>query len=68
MKINSILVHGGDIEDELGSVITPIYQTSTFKFKDAKQGADRFAGKESGYIYTRLGNPTIRALEKNWLC
>ena len=54
----------GDIEDELGSVITPIYQTSTFKFKDAKQGADRFAGKESGYIYTRLGNPTIRALEK----
>lgn len=64
MKINSILVHGGEIDDEMGSVVTPIYQTSTFKFKDAQQGANRFAGKEEGYIYTRLGNPTIRALEK----
>ncbi len=64
MKINSILVHGGEIEDEMGSVVTPIYQTSTFKFKDAQQGANRFAGKEEGYIYTRLGNPTIKALEK----
>jgi methionine-gamma-lyase len=48
----------------MGSVVTPIYQTSTFKFKDAQQGANRFAGKEEGYIYTRLGNPTIKALEK----
>lgn len=64
MKINSILVHGGEIDDEMGSVVTPIYQTSTFKFKDAQQGANRFAGKEEGYIYTRLGNPTIKALEK----
>jgi methionine-gamma-lyase len=64
MKIDSILVHGGEIDDEMGSVVTPIYQTSTFKFKDAQQGANRFAGKEEGYIYTRLGNPTIRALEK----
>jgi len=64
MKINSILVHGSEIEDEMGSVVTPIYQTSTFKFKDAQQGANRFAGKEEGYIYTRLGNPTIKALEK----
>jgi len=64
MKINSILVHGSEIDDEMGSVVTPIYQTSTFKFKDAQQGANRFAGKEEGYIYTRLGNPTIKALEK----
>ncbi len=64
MKINSILVHGSEIEDEMGSVVTPIYQTSTFKFKDSQQGANRFAGKEEGYIYTRLGNPTIKALEK----
>jgi methionine-gamma-lyase len=57
-------VHGSEIDDEMGSVVTPIYQTSTFKFKDAQQGANRFAGKEEGYIYTRLGNPTIKALEK----
>ena len=48
-----------------GSVVVPIYSTSTFAFKDADQGAARFAGTEEGYIYTRLGNPTTRALEKN---
>ena len=36
---------------------TPIYQTSTFIFESTAQGAARFAGKEDGYIYTRLGNP-----------
>jgi methionine-gamma-lyase len=46
-------------------VVTPIYQTSTFAFKDAQQGADRFAGKAEGYIYTRIGNPTTTALEVN---
>ncbi len=42
----------------------PIYQTSTFLFEDVDQGARRFAGDESGYIYSRLGNPTIRILEE----
>ncbi|MHB8094448.1 MAG: trans-sulfuration enzyme family protein [Candidatus Aminicenantales bacterium] len=41
----------------------PIYQSSTFAFESAEQGADFFAGRQEGYIYTRLGNPTIRALE-----
>lgn len=49
--------------DEKGSAITPIYQTSTFRFKDADQGARFFSGEEKGYIYTRLGNPTIEDLE-----
>ncbi|CDQ18715.1 Methionine gamma-lyase [Halobacillus karajensis] len=42
---------------------TPIFQTSTFSFGTAAEGARRFAGEEEGYIYTRLGNPTVRALE-----
>ncbi|AZR72560.1 methionine gamma-lyase [Anoxybacter fermentans] len=46
-----------------GALTTPIYQTSTFVFDDVDQGARRFAGEEEGYIYTRLGNPTQRALE-----
>jgi methionine-gamma-lyase len=58
------LVHAGALHDPLGSAVTPIYQTSTFAFHDAQEGADRFAGKADGYIYTRLGNPTIRALEE----
>jgi len=57
------LIHAGDFEDEFGSAVTPIYQTSTFSFKNADHGANLFAGKEKGFIYTRIGNPTIDALE-----
>lgn len=56
---NSKLIHSGGIEDALGSAVTPIYQTSTFRFKSADHGARCFSGEEKGYIYTRLGNPTI---------
>ncbi|WP_281559894.1 methionine gamma-lyase [Thalassomonas sp. RHCl1] len=57
-------IHSGRINDEqFGSLATPLYQTSTFIFDDAKQGADRFAGEAEGYIYSRLGNPTTRQLE-----
>ena len=59
-------VHTGtEICPLTGSVTTPIYQTSTFAFRDAEQGAARFSGEEDGFIYTRLGNPTIQALERN---
>ena len=60
---NTKLIHAGDFEDHYGSAVTPIYQTSTFAFRDAQHGADLFAGKEKGYIYSRIGNPTIDALE-----
>jgi methionine-gamma-lyase len=63
LGFDSKLVHAGIPDDPMGSAVTPIYQTSTFAFKDAQQGADRFAGKAEGYIYTRIGNPTINALE-----
>lgn len=57
------VVHAGMKENDLLAVIPPIYQTSTFKFKDTDQGARLFEGTEEGYIYTRLGNPTIEAME-----
>ena len=60
---NSKLIHGGDFNDALGSATVPIYQTSTFKFDNAEHGAACFAGESNGYIYTRIGNPTINALE-----
>ncbi len=59
----SKLIHAGGIHDEFGSAVTPIYQTSTFQFKSADHGARCFSGEEKGYIYTRLGNPTIDDLE-----
>ncbi len=60
---NSKLIHSGGVEDALGSAVTPIYQTSTFRFKSADHGARCFSGEDNGYIYTRLGNPTIDDLE-----
>ena len=61
---NSKLVHGAGMKDALGSVTIPIYQTSTFAFKSSEDGAKCFAGESDGYIYTRIGNPTIRDMEK----
>lgn len=62
---NTKLIHGGEFEDQFGSATVPIYQTSTFKFKNAQHGADCFSGSSDGFIYTRIANPTVRALEKN---
>ncbi len=62
--IETQAIHAGRINDEqFGSLATPLYQTSTFIFDNAQQGADRFAGDAEGYIYSRLGNPTTRQLE-----
>lgn len=58
-------VHAGQHPDPAtGALTTPIYQTSTFVFSSAEQGAARFAGTEPGFIYTRLGNPTQSVLEE----
>ncbi|MFA7081875.1 MAG: aminotransferase class I/II-fold pyridoxal phosphate-dependent enzyme [Bacteroidales bacterium] len=61
---NSQLVHYSGHHDEYGSATVPIYQTSTFSFESAEDGAECFAGTKDGYIYTRIGNPTIKALER----
>ncbi len=60
---NSKLIHAGQKADATGSVNVPIYQTSTFAFRNAEHGAALFAGSDDGYIYTRIANPTMRALE-----
>jgi len=56
-------VHAGIEDYEFGSVVPPIYQTSTFKFESAEHGASLFAGERKGYIYTRMLNPTVEAME-----
>lgn len=58
-------IHGGHVKDEMyGSLATPIYATSTFIFDSAEQGGRRFALEEGGYIYSRLGNPTVTPVEE----
>ncbi|MFD1172563.1 methionine gamma-lyase [Oceanobacillus picturae] len=63
--IETAVIHQGyDAKDMLGSLTPPIFQTSTFTFATAEQGERRFAGEEEGYIYSRLGNPTVKILEE----
>ena len=64
LSFNSRLIHGVEINDEYNSANVPVFQTSTFYFKNADEGAKCFSGESEGYIYTRIGNPTITALEK----
>lgn len=59
-------IHMGELERTVyGEVSVPIFQSSTFAFPSSEEGAARFSGEKPGYIYTRLGNPTVRALEEN---
>ena len=65
LGIASSVIHAGEHPDPVyGAVAPPIYQTSTFAFKTPDQGAARFKGEEEGYIYTRMGNPTIDRLHE----
>ena len=50
--------------ENLGSRAVPIHPTTSYVFKDAQYAADLFTLKEPGYIYTRLGNPTLTVLEE----
>ncbi|HEX9406954.1 MAG TPA: aminotransferase class I/II-fold pyridoxal phosphate-dependent enzyme [Thermoanaerobaculia bacterium] len=63
--IDTKAIHGGlKPSDHRSAVSVPIYQTSTFAFPTAEEGAARFAGKSAGPSYTRMGNPTVQALEQ----
>ena len=65
MKFDSKLIHAGwdsDADSE-GSITVPIYKTTAYQFNDTEHAASLFALKEFGNIYSRLGNPTVGALE-----
>lgn len=50
-------------ENSTGALTTPIYQSSTFAYGSAEDGRARFAGEQPGFIYSRMANPTVQALE-----
>ena len=63
-KFETIQLHEGQVIDETGARAVPIHQTTSYVFKDAQQAADRFALRDPGAIYSRLGTPTNDVLEK----
>ncbi len=64
-KFETLQLHAGQEADPTtGSRAVPIYQTTSYVFKNAAHGANLFALKEFGNIYTRLMNPTTDVLEK----
>ena len=65
-EIGTLTVHAGQEQPDpaTGSRAVPIYQTSSYVFKDTEQAANLFALKELGNIYTRMMNPTTDVFEK----
>ncbi|MDY9917486.1 MAG: O-acetylhomoserine aminocarboxypropyltransferase/cysteine synthase [Proteiniphilum sp.] len=64
-KFETLQVHAGqEVDKTTHSRALPIYQTSSYVFEDAKDGADLFGLRKFGNIYTRLQNPTTDVFEK----
>ncbi len=62
---DTLALHGGQVPDPTtGSRAVPIYQTTSYVFKDADHAANLFALAEAGNIYTRIMNPTTDVFEK----
>jgi O-acetylhomoserine (thiol)-lyase len=65
LKFETLQLHAGQKPDsETGSRAVPIYQTTSYVFRDTEHAANLFALKEAGNIYTRIGNPTTAVLEE----
>ncbi|BCB39724.1 methionine gamma-lyase [Bacillus cereus] len=60
----ALIHHGYTSEEYKGSLTPPLFQTSTFTFETAQQGEASFAGVDPSYIYSRLGNPTVKLFEE----
>ena len=64
-KFETLQLHAGQEADPTtGSRAVPIYQTTSFQFKDTDHAANLFGLRELGNIYTRIMNPTTDVLEK----
>ena len=64
-RYETLQLHAGqEVDPTTGSRAVPIYQTTSYVFKDAAHGANLFALKEFGNIYTRIMNPTTDVFEK----
>ena len=66
MNQETLAIHAGYEKDRELTMAVPLYQTTAFEFKSTEHGANLFALKELGNIYTRLSNPTTDILEKRF--
>lgn len=65
LQFETLQLHAGqEVDPTTGSRAVPIYQTTSYAFKSAEHGANLFALKEFGNIYTRIQNPTTDVFEK----
>ena len=65
LHFETLQQHAGQVPDPVtGARAVPIYQTTSYVFKEAQEAEDRFALRKPGYIYGRLTNPTQDVLEK----
>lgn len=63
--IETLAVHAGASPDPTtGARTTPIYQTTSYVFEDTEQASSLFNLQSYGYVYTRIGNPTVSVLEE----
>ena len=64
LGFSTLQIHGGQEPDSAtGSRAVPIYQTTSYCFESVKYGADLFALKQEGHIYSRISNPTVQVFE-----
>ena len=65
MKFETLQLHAGqEVDPTTRSRAVPIYQTTSYTFKDSEHGANLFGLREFGNIYTRIMNPTSDVFEK----
>ncbi len=57
-------IHGGCNRSQFGENAEALFLTSGFRYRQAEDAADRFADRQDGYTYSRLGNPTVRCFEE----
>ncbi|TCT14239.1 O-acetylhomoserine (thiol)-lyase [Natranaerovirga pectinivora] len=68
MRFQTNLIHGNRADDrETGATNVPIYLSNSYAHKTAKELADIFSGRDMGYVYTRISNPSVDAFEKRML-
>ncbi len=63
-RSRTLAIHGGCNRSQFGENAEALFLTSGFRYEQAEDAADRFADRQDGYTYSRLGNPTVRMFEE----